>query len=84
MSMVNYLNIIVLSPCGKHEWSSHGIAVPRIGDYIHVTMSRTGETWFDGEVEDICWGLRAKDYGPEVGIGGEAGMVVTVSLKHAK
>lgn len=84
MSMENYLNIIILSPCGKHEWQAGGIAVPRIGDYVHVRMAGTGVSWFDGEVEDICWGLTAKDYGPEVGVGGQAGMVVTVSLKPAK
>lgn len=69
--MQDYLNLIVVGPNDGDEWQQQAVAVPRVGDNVTVRKSGAGNKVFEGEVEEVHWGL----------IEGRAGIVATVWLK---
>ena len=54
---MEYVTLIITSPCGNHEWQHRSIVVPRVGESV-TARDAGGNAVFGGIVREVHYGLR--------------------------
>jgi len=72
--------VIIVSPCGNHEWQAYSDNVPRAGEQVTCRSGRLHDIEFSGIVDSVHYEVR-KGFGVNEG-NSKSGMIVTVWLKE--